>query len=220
MSRTEPPIERSVDDVPAWRLTTTLAVAGALAGLAIVVVYQWAEPKIQAHRAEVLREAIREVLAEPAGYDTLYVTDAGLSETLPAGARAEDVDQVYVGYDDSGRRTGFAIPGAEPGFQDLIHLIFGYDATEDRVLGMRVLENKETPGLGDKIVKDSTFVAGFDGVDAPLSGVKPGAGSDAADEVDMITGATISSATVIDIINHRIEALDPLLEAWTPEGER
>ncbi|MDX1660604.1 MAG: FMN-binding protein, partial [Gemmatimonadota bacterium] len=133
------------------------------------------------------------------------------------GAKAEDVDQVYVGYDESGIRTGFAIPGAEPGFQDLIHLIFGYDAADGEVLGMRVLENKETPGLGDKIVKDSTFVSEFEGAEAPLEGVKPGAGTDAANEIDMITGATISSETVVEIINHRIEELDPMLERWTSE---
>lgn len=215
MTSADRPTGPATGEIPAWRLTTTLTVAGALAGLAIVLVYQWAEPRIAAHRAEVLQGAIREVLADPARYDTLYVTDAGLSRDLPAGSKAEDVDQVYVGYDESGRRTGFAIPGAEPGFQDLIHLIFGYDAVRDEVLGMRVLESKETPGLGDKIVKDSTFVAEFDGAGAPLEGVKSGGGTDAANEVDMITGATISSRTVIDIVNHRIEALDPMLEAWT-----
>ncbi|MDX1661185.1 MAG: hypothetical protein R3326_05295, partial [Gemmatimonadota bacterium] len=44
---TGPPIGGpATEDVPAWRLTTTLAVAGAIAGLAIVVVYQWAEPRV------------------------------------------------------------------------------------------------------------------------------------------------------------------------------
>ncbi len=46
-----------------------------------------------------------------------------------------------------------------------------------------------------------------------MVGVKPGAGSGAENEVDMITGATISSRTVIAIINHRVEALQPLLDA-------
>ena len=31
------------------------------------------------------------------------------------------------------------------------------------VIGMKVLESKETPGLGDKIEKDSAFVAEFRG---------------------------------------------------------
>ena len=77
---------------------------------------------------------------------------------------------------------------------------------------MKVLESKETPGLGDKIFKDTAFVAGSRGAAAPLAGVKKDAGSGADNEVDMITGATISSRTVIGIINHRIEALDPVLD--------
>jgi electron transport complex protein RnfG len=82
---------------------------------------------------------------------------------------------------------------------------------------MQVLENKETPGLGDKIEKDASFVAEFDGAKAPLVGVKAGAGVGEPEEVDMITGATISSRAVIEIINHRLERLDPLLRTYVAE---
>jgi RnfABCDGE-type electron transport complex G subunit len=107
---------------------------------------------------------------------------------------------------------GYAVTGAEPGYQDLISLIFGYSAADGRLLGMKVLESKETPGLGDKIFKDMDFVNGFQGVETPIVGVKQGAATGADDEVDMITGATISSRTVIGIINHRVEALGADLE--------
>jgi electron transport complex protein RnfG len=105
----------------------------------------------------------------------------------------------------------------EPGFQDLIYLIFGYEVSEGRLLGMKVLDSKETPGLGDKISKDENFIAGFEGAVPPLRGVKSGTGTGDEHEVDMITGATISSRTVIRIINHRIEALQPLLEKHAAE---
>lgn len=196
--------------VAAWRLTTTLALAGAIAGVLIVVVHQWAEPRVEAYRARVLEQAILEVLHEPARFDTLYAGDGELSEEPPAG-RA--VDPVYVGFDTSGRPVGFAIPGEGPGFQETVRLIFGYDPAAGEVLGMRVLESKETPGLGDKIVKDTAWVSEFEGVGTPLVGVKSGAGEEAA-EVDMITGATISSRAVIGIINRRLEALGPALAGW------
>jgi hypothetical protein len=83
---------------------------------------------------------------------------------------------------------------------------------------MKVLENKETPGLGDKIVKDSAFVSEFVGAAAPLEGVKAGSGDGDPSEVDMITGATISSRAVIDIINARLELLGPRLESWWRQG--
>ncbi len=194
------------------RLVATLAAAGALAGLVIVLVFGWANPKIQAYRAEVLREAIQEVLNGPESVRTYYVVDGVLSESPPPGADTITAEKVHLGLDAGGQPVGYAITGQEPGFQDIILVIFGYDADDDRVLAMKVLESKETPGLGDKIFKDTSFVAGFRGAAAPLQGVKPGAGSGTDNEVDMITGATISSRTVIGIINHRIEALGPVLD--------
>jgi electron transport complex protein RnfG len=201
-----------VEEVPSWRLITTLAVAGALAGLLIVAVYQWAQPQILANRAEVIRTAIQEVLGSPDRVETLYVTDGQLSREAPAGVDTTAAEKVYLGYDGNGNLVGAAITGEKPGYQDVISLIFGYDPGSGEVLGMRVLESKETPGLGDKIFKDSSFVAEFRGVEAPVEGVKDG--GDEADEVDMITGATISSEAVIDIINMRVDALGSSLNEY------
>ncbi|MEZ4415471.1 MAG: FMN-binding protein [Gemmatimonadota bacterium] len=201
------------DSPPSWRLLGTLALAGMLAGLLLVVVFQATQPRILAHQAQVLREAVEEVLGGPERYETLFVLDGSL-QADPAGADTARLDRVYLGYDAAGRPLGFAVEGGEPGFQDLVRLIFGYDPAAQRVLGMTVLESKETPGLGDKIEKDSLFVREFAGVLAPLAGVKRGAGSGDAHEVDMITGATISSRAVIGIINHRLDALAPLLEQY------
>jgi electron transport complex protein RnfG len=67
---------------------------------------------------------------------------------------------------------------------------------------MAVLESRETPGLGDKIYKDADFVASFDGlaVDPEIRAVKKGKKA-ASNEIDAITGATISSKAVVRIMN-------------------
>lgn len=200
------------------RLVATLAGAGAVAGLLIVLVFQWAQPRIAAHQASVLGAAVTEVLGAPARTERLWITGGRLAATLPAGADTARVERVWIGYDENGTPAGFAVLGAEPGFADVITLIFGYDPAAGRVLGMKVLDNKETPGLGDRIVRDTAFVAGFRGASAPLAGVAADAGKGAENEVDMITGATISSRTVIGIINHRIERVGPLLRAYTREA--
>jgi electron transport complex protein RnfG len=188
-----------------------LTIAGALAGLLLVLVNGWAEPRIMAHRAEVLREAIHEVLGGPDRYETLFLVDGSFTTQPPVDTDTLKLDRIYAGYDANGAPIGLAISGGEPGFQDVIRLLFGFDPATGRVTGMKVLESKETPGLGDKIEKDSAFVAEFEGPVPPLEGVKPGAGSGDESEVDMITGATISSRTVIDIINQRLEELGPYL---------
>jgi electron transport complex protein RnfG len=200
--------------VPSWKLIATLAVAGVAAGLLIVSVHLWTQPRILEHQARALREAVREVLGAPETTTTLYLIEGALTEELPPGVDSLSVERVFLGFDESGQRMGVAISGGEPGFQDVINLIFGYDHASARVLGMKVLDNKETPGLGDKIVKDSSFVAEFVGARAPLAGIKPGSGSGAESEIDMITGATISSRAVIAIINHRVEAVAPLLDQY------
>lgn len=205
-------------DVPAFRLIATLAIAGGLAGLLIVSVFQWAQPRILAHQALVLGQAIEEVLSDPARYDTLYIAGDALTKAPPEGDDPASLEKVYLGYDGDGNPVGYAVEGAEPGFQDVITLLFGYDAANNRLLGMTVMEAKETPGLGDKIIKDSVFVSGFTGPSTPIVGVKVGAGKGAPDEVDMITGATISSRAVIKIINDRLEQIGPLLRAYHPGG--
>ncbi len=206
----------SLSQVPAWRLIGTLTVAGTLAGLFIVLVFQWANPRIQAHRAARLQEAVQEVLGDPARYETLFVHEGRLTSELPPGRDTLDTERVFLGYDENGTPMGFAVLGSKPGFQDVIELIFGYDAGREEVLGMKVLESKETPGLGDKIEKDSSFVGAFEGAKAPLSAIKPGSGDGSAGEVDMITGATISSRAVIEIINQRISEVGPLLQSYRP----
>jgi electron transport complex protein RnfG len=215
-TRRELPMAPAQQDVPAWRLLLTLGMAGALAGLLIVFVFQATQPRIQAYKALQLRLAVSEVLGAPARWDTLYVYDGALTATPPTDAG--NLEMVFLGYREDGSRAGFAIQGAEAGFQDIIDLIFGYDAETRTVLGMKVLANKETPGLGDKIGKDSAFIAEFKGVEAPLLGVKSARATGAANEVDMITGATISSRAVIGIINHQLERLGPMLDAYLQEA--
>lgn len=197
----------------AVRLVGTLAVAGALAGLAIVMVFQWANPRIEAHRALVLAQAITEVLGGAERYETVYLENGTLT---PQPADTSGLDRVYVGYDDADQPVGVAMQAAEAGFQDIISLIFGYDPGTGDLMGMKVLESKETPGLGDKIEKDSTFVGAFRGVGTPLVGVKADRASGVHEEVVMITGATISSRAIVAIINHRLEALqDPVKTYWS-----
>ena len=197
------------------RLVSTLAVAGAVAGFFIVLVHLWSQPRIEAYQARVLGEAVQEVLGGPERTATFYLLDGAFTASPPPTADTAALDRVYVGWDAEGGPVGVAAAAGEPGFQDVIRLIFGFDPGSGDVLGMKVLESKETPGLGDKIVKDSVFVAGFEGVEAPLVGVKTGQGTGGEDEVHMITGATISSQAVIDIINHRVSALEaPLRRLW------
>ena len=203
-------------EVRASRLLATLGVGGAAAGVLLVIAFGVTLPTIEANRAHALHLAINEVLKSPERYDTLYVVNGALTPKVPDGANPKKLEQVYLGFGPGDQRIGFAIVAGAAGFQDVIQLIFGYDPKNRALLGMKVLESKETPGLGDKIEKDPAFVGQFRGAQAPLVGVKKGKRSKPS-EVDMITGATISSKAVIRIINNALERLGPVLEGYQTE---
>jgi len=128
---------------------------------------------------------------------------------VPAdGSEAKDAVAVYAAYGDGGRFLGYAIPGQGPGFQDTIKLLFGYDPQRELVVGMQVLDSRETPGLGDKIFKDPAFAREFAALAVRPEAVvvKHGTGT-LPNQVDGITGATISSKAVVRIVNERCAGL-------------
>ena len=207
-------------EVSTFRLMATLTVAGALAGLLIVMVNQHTKPIIDKYKAEQLQKAVYEVLPGIERYSTYYLVDGALSLLLPEGAKESEFKRVYIGYDANSQLKGVAVSRGESGFQDVVQVIFGFDPTNGKILGMKVLESKETPGLGDKIFKDKAFVDQFfAGPDTPLIPVKIGAGKGRPGEIDTITGATISSKVVISIINHGLEEWSPVLKQGIPNEE-
>ena len=205
--------------VSTFRLVATLAIAGALAGLLIVMVNQHTKPLIDKYKAEQLKLAVYEVLPGVERYDTYYLVDDALSISLPAGAKESEYKRIYVGHDNTGQIMGIAISRGESGFQDVVQVIFGFNPSNGRLLGMKVLDSKETPGLGDKIFKDMDFVNQFfAGPQTPLIAVKAGAGKGQPGEIDTITGATISSKVVISIINNGLKEWNPIIERGIPEA--
>lgn len=195
--------------VSSLRLLVTLGVAGALAGLLIVGAYESATPAIEANRVATIDRAIREVLLGIDRYEPLYLDGGLLTATAPHGKDEHSGPGVYAGFDATGRLVGYAVTAREPGFQESIELLYGFDARAKSVLGLAILSSRETPGLGDKIQHDG-WRAQFEGRITPVLGIKKGAPATPA-SVEMITGATISSRSVIAAINRSIERWTPLL---------
>ena len=181
------------------RLVLTLAIAGLVSGIAIIGIYQTTLPTITANKARELREAVFKVLPGVSRMQALVYRD-GRIVVVPQPDKDEPV--IYGGYDEQGDFVGYAMPGAGPGFQDTIALLYGYLPREKQVVGMEILESRETPGLGDKIYKDAHFVGEFSAlsVEPEIVAVKKGT-STQNNHVDSITGATISSKAVVRIIN-------------------
>jgi electron transport complex protein RnfG len=182
-----------------FRLIFTLAIAGLISGVAIIGIYETTLPTITANKARELREAVFKVLPGVTSMQALVYRDGALV-VVPQPDKDEPV--VYGGYDDQGAFIGYAMPGAGPGFQDTIALLYGFKPAEKLVVGMEILESRETPGLGDKIYKDMDFVDEFYSleIEPEIVAVKKGTKT-TNNQIDAITGATISSKAVVRIIN-------------------
>jgi electron transport complex protein RnfG len=204
-------------ETPAWRLLLTLAVAGAAAGLLVVSVYRVTLPAIQKYAAQRVAVAVREVLKSAARWDTLYLVQGALTATAPGGADKRELTKAFAGFDQDGKRIGVAVTAEGPGFQEIMSLMVGFDPATGALTGIKVLDQKETPGLGDKIENDPSFLGQFIGRIAPVTGSKAKAG-DAPSQVQTITGATISSRAVIRIVNAAVARWRPLVQEYDGKG--
>jgi Na+-translocating ferredoxin:NAD+ oxidoreductase subunit G len=105
----------------------------------------------------------------------------------------------------AGQVTGVAYEIYGTGYAGEIKLMLGVDAA-GRVLGVRVLAHKETPGLGDKIdVKKTDWITRFTGLflgDPPVEKwkVKKDGG-----QFDQFAGATITPRGVVKAIREGLE---------------
>lgn len=209
----------------AWPMYRAMVGVGTLCGLLIVSAYQLTRPRIERLREEALQRAILEVVPGAASSRTFAVAADG--SFAPAGAQARGGKRLHAAYGADGALVGVAVEGAGMGYQDTIRLIWGYAPDAQTAVGLKVLESKETPGLGDKILTDPAFLANFRALDLalerdalahPVVAVKHGEKS-APWQVDGITGATISSKAIAKIVSESAAEWAPRIRARRAELE-
>jgi len=110
------------------------------------------------------------------------------------------------------RQVGWVLLAGGQGFADRIDLLIGLDVGVKTLTGLYVLDQRETPGLGNRIVEDAwrgQFVGKTTA--APLQVTKAEAAVQS--EIRSVTGATISSESVCDIVNSTVADLRDELAA-------
>jgi len=205
--------------VSSTKLIATLGVLGLLCGILIVLAYRSTYAPIAANKARYLEQAIFEVLPHTTRKITYAVTGDALR---PLADREQAETGVYAGYDAEHHLTGIAVPAEGQGFADVLSILYGYAPACHCIVGMKVLESRETPGLGDRIESDPGFRANFTALQVELSEnknnirnpivlVKHGKKTRPW-EIDAISGATISSRAVANMLTRSSATIIPILE--------
>ena len=176
---------------------------GAVAGLLIIVVFQATLPAILANRAARLDAALSSVVPGLERYDTLYLLDGKLTSTAPPVSTPRNGKDLRR-FRRPRAAASAAIPTSEPGFQDAIDILFGFDPAKPGTLGLAVTRHEGDTGARrqDPLRRIPGSVQGCKDTRHRREG--KGA-SQKPEDVDMITGATISSRTVIRAINKAVE---------------
>ncbi|MDP8259330.1 MAG: RnfABCDGE type electron transport complex subunit G [Candidatus Aadella gelida] len=165
-------------------MISALVIVGMISGYALVYVYKYATPKIEENIEKETKKAI--------------------SSIFPGTVTIEDDKDMFKAIDAKGEVLGYAFLAEGNGYQGTIKLIAGADKEMKKLSGFEVLESQETPGLGAEI-GNKAFKEQFRGL--PLGknieyvkNRKPTKDN----QIEAITGATISSRAVVNILNKKI----------------
>ena len=147
---------------------------------------------IENQRRIAQEKTMKEALEEAAGFRELTGTEAKISGSIV---------RIFEG-SKNGQPAGYVIELAPSGYSGSISMMVGISSARNSISGMRILRHTETPGLGALAVKEN-FFRRFDGKKlAPLKVTKL---NPAENEIQAITGATITSNAVTGAVNEAIE---------------
>lgn len=166
-------------------MIATLTIIGVIAGGLLSEVSDWAVPLIAMNQKAETEKAI------------FLVQSSGKSYEAVAGAGFE----IYKVFDENKNLTGFSMTYEGNGFQGKIRLMIGLSAELNNITSLEILEQVETPGLGTKVTEDP-FRNQFKNLQTtPQINWVKGKLPEKPNEIQTVTGATISSKSVVAIIN-------------------
>lgn len=183
------------------KIIIVLTVITIISGGVLAVLDSFTKPRIESYQNKLKNEAVSQVLPE------------GVKVT-----KIEKEDMTFYKATKNGEDAGYAFQVSGGGYQSDLVLMVGVSPDFSEILGLKIISQMETPGLGTKIEEDKTnkddpawFTRQFVGVKTVPSIIYVKGKPSKNNEIEAITGATISSAAVVDILNKQIQAAKAVL---------
>ncbi len=184
----------------------TLAFIAAICTALVAATYQLTAERIAANEKALLEQSLA-----PALSGIFY--EGGVSESRvvippPHDLPGSDAAIIYRVFADEEPVAALFVVTARDGFSGPIRILLGieYDGT---VTGVRILQHRETPGLGDRIESTrSDWVLQFDGRSMGDPVVTGWAIKNDGGEFDQLTGASVTPRAVIKAIRDTLIYFD------------
>ena len=201
-----------------FAMIRTLGGMALISGVLIALAYEATFDIIKRNKEEALRKAVFTAIPGAADQVRFELRDDGAVEKMDGDPTGRP--QLFVGFDEAGQFLGVALEASGQGYGDVIRVLYGYSPEDEVITGLKVLESKETPGLGDRIAKEP-FLENFREMDVrldagktsplhPIAFAKHGAKTDAW-QVDGISGATISSKAIAAMLLDSTQEMLPIV---------
>jgi electron transport complex protein RnfG len=192
-----------------FKLGLILFVISAVAACLLALTNYVTEGTIAAMNEQSNIEARQEVLPEATSFEA--VSEADLADIISAAgiASADELPEAYVGMNGS-EIVGYTfktIPGT--GFSGDIEMLTGI-ATDGTISGITILTMNETPGLGANATNPE-FKDQYQGLSATEEVAVSKTGV-SGNEIQAMTGATITSKAVTDGVNIASAAYQQLVK--------
>ena len=176
-----------------------LIVSSFFFGLLIAIASAGWSPRIEQNKIDKLNRLMGDLLPKAKHFIEI---DTEIEIELAKGKRKKI--KVYKAVSGADECVGWSFNATGSGFQDKLELVVAVDKDFQSIAGFDVLASNETPGFGDKIKYDY-FHDQFVGAPAEkLKLVKTGDAKKIDSEIVAISGATVSSEAVVEIINNSI----------------
>ncbi len=177
-------------------------------GLLIAVANAAWQDRIEQNEEDKFNNLAKEMLTEAVSFE------AAIEEAELQSAKGKKIKMdIKKAIAADGRCVGWAFSCEGSGFADKIKLVLTINAGFEKIAGFGVLSSNETPGFGDQI-KSPFYRNQFFGVPAEqLKLSKTGNPKVIDSEIVAISGATVSSEAVVEIINHYVEQVKKQLQS-------
>ncbi len=171
------------------------------AGLLLGFVYELTREPIARQEQKAVREACRAVFQDAASFEALeYVPSEELQEQL--AAEGVIPGSAYRAFSADGSLLGYVIESiSKRGYGGRLVLYAGV-ALDGTLQGVSILDISETPGLGMRA--EEVLVPQFQGKNVD-SFVYTNTGSTADNEIDAITGATVTTRAFTNAVNGALQ---------------
>jgi electron transport complex protein RnfG len=172
----------------------------------VAATYQLTAERISANQQAFLEESLKPALSGVI-YDN-SVTESKLVIPVPHRLPGSDGAVIYRAYFEGRPVAALFVVTARDGYSGPIRLLIGIGA-DGVVTGVRVLEHRETPGLGDRIeLSRSDWVLQFDGKSMSDPSIDGWAIRRDGGEFQQLTGASVTPRAVIKAISETLLYFD------------